>query len=446
MHLQRALRVTRQSRLAFTGAGGKTSALFRLARELEPPVLVTTTTHLAQDQLALADRHLIITAPDVFSSIAVEDISGVVVCTGPVGEDGRALGLSGVLLEEFRRLADDHCLPVFIEADGSRLRPLKAPAEHEPAVPDWVDTVVVVAGLSCLGLPLEASNVHRPERFATLSGLRLGESVTSEGVARMLCHPAGGLKGIPNAARKAVLLNQADTVESKEAAHLIARQLLGTFDMIVVSSMLNPSEPVSTVHERIAAVILAAGGSERFGSPKILLDWMGVSFIRRVVQTALESDWLSPVIVVLGSVVEPAVSQLSDLPVQIVINERWQEGQSTSVRRALAHLPRYSGGAIFLLADQPQVTSALLDALVEKHAVTLAPIIVPRVTGKRANPALLDVSIFEALRNLTGDTGGRALFDQYPFTYVEWGDPTLLLDVDTPQDYQRLMELVTTLR
>jgi molybdenum cofactor cytidylyltransferase len=98
------------------------------------------------------------------------------------------------------------------------------------------------------------------------------------------------------------------------------------------------------------------------------------------------------------------------------------------------------GGAIFLLADQPQVTTSVLGALVEKHAEGLFPIVAPMVIDQRANPVLFDRSTFEDLAWIEGDVGGRAIFHKHRVEYLPWHDDRLLLDVDTPEMYKRLVE------
>ena len=113
-----------------------------------------------------------------------------------------------------------------IEADGSRQKPLKAPAEHEPAIPGFVKHFVQVVGLTGLGKPLNEEYVHRPEIFVRLSELEFGETVTSEALVRVLTHPDGGLKNIPENARRIVLLNQADTPELQSQADSITKRLL----------------------------------------------------------------------------------------------------------------------------------------------------------------------------------------------------------------------------
>ena len=106
-----------------------------------------------------------------------------------------------------------------------------------------------------------------------------------------------------------------------------------------------------------------------------------------------------------------------------------------------AHIARAEGlgGAIFLLADQPQITPSVIRALVEKHAEGLYPIVAPMVLDRRANPVLFDRATFSDLTTLEGDVGGRAIFHKYRVEYLPWHDDSLLLDVDTPEHYQRLI-------
>ena len=155
--------------LAFVGSGGKTTALFTLARQLPPPVWVTTTTHLGVAQLAAADQHWVGLPSD-----HAAPLEGVVAITGEATADGRVGALSPSELEKLHALSQQRQVPLLLEADGARRLPLKAPADHEPALLEWVETVVVTAGLSGLGRPLTSDWVHRPERFAALAGLSPG--------------------------------------------------------------------------------------------------------------------------------------------------------------------------------------------------------------------------------------------------------------------------------
>jgi len=448
MQLVQALRLSPYppaTAIAFTGAGGKTTALFQLARQLPAPVVVTTTTHLGLWQAALADNHVVLTRPQ---EIAWQ---GVTLISAPARQDERLEGVNESVLYWLYEISKDHSRPLLIEADGARQKPLKAPGEHEPPIPLFAAQVIVVAGLQGVGKRLNEVNVHRPAAFAHLSGLEMEGVITPQALARLLKHPRGGLKNIPPRARRIALLNQADSPELQAVGKSLADALLPSFDSVLIASLTR--QEVFAVHEPVAAVILAAGESRRLGQPKQLLSWRGEPFVRQVAQAALQAN-LSPVVVVSGAYAEGVEKAVEGLPVQLVRNEAWRSGQSSSIRLGVEilragpdsplDLPQEkrkveSGAAIFLLADQPQVTPEVLRALCERHAATLAPIVAPLVQGQRANPVLFDRCTFSDLETLEGDVGGRAIFSRHRVEYLPWHDEQLLLDVDTQEDYQRLL-------
>ncbi len=331
MKLAQAFRLPSCPIVAFVGAGGKTSALFQLARELDPPVVVTATTHLGVWQIPLADEHIIAKTPGDLQNFSPH---GVTLVTGEL-EGDRTRGLGADTIQWLHEEAGKHSVPLLIEADGSRQKPLKAPAKHEPPIPDFVQTVVVVAGLSGLGRPLDEDTVFRPEVFARLSELRLGETISPAALIRVLTHPAGGLKNIPPAARRIALLNQADKPDLQAQADSLAKALLPTYHSVVIASLREKS--IHAVREPIAGIVLAAGEAQRYGKPKQLLEWRGEPFVCAVAKTALEAG-LSPVIVVTGAYHEQVEAALKDLTVQVVYNGEWKSGQASSIRAAITTL------------------------------------------------------------------------------------------------------------
>jgi molybdenum cofactor cytidylyltransferase len=455
--------------LAIVGSGGKTTALFQLARELQASIenrpssiIVAASSHLGVWQIPLADRHILAESATDLADLPAE---GLTLVTGPI-EGDRTRPLDPQLIAVLHEICRARGWPLLLEADGSRGRSLKAPAEHEPPIPGFVDTVIVVAGLTGLGSPLNSELVHRPQIFSELSGLPQGGIVTPEALARVLAHPQGGLKNVPPSARRVALLNQADTPGLQSQGGKLARLLLPEYDSVLVGSLRAGN---FQTFERIAGVILAAGASTRYGQPKQLLDWRGTPFVRAVAQTALAAG-LDPVIVVTGANAEPIEAALNGLPVCIIRNAEWPEGQASSIRAGVKYLapsalpavvtsPQYDkgnsvvnktssvvfrggreGAAIFLLADQPQVNAPILQALAERHRLDLPPVLAPMVQDVRANPVLFDRVTFPDLLELKGDVGGRGIFHKYSPTYLPWHDDRLLLDVDTPEQYRRLSD------
>ncbi len=442
MELTRALRLDQAAgpaRVAFVGAGGKTTAIFQAARQMAGPVLVTATTHLAADQIGLADQHFFV-EDAVIKNLERGLLRGIILLTGPLDRGSkRTLGVPADQLAGIHALAESQQIPLLIEADGSRQLPLKAPADHEPPIPDFVDLVVVVAGLRGLGKPLAPAWVHRPQIFSELSSLQLGETITPAALAQVMTHPIGGLKNIPPGIRRAALLNQADTPELQAQAASMQSDLIPIFDAVVISAF-NPPSTVHAVHEAVAAVILAAGESRRFGSPKQLLNWHGKPLIWHVARKALQAG-LHPVIIVCGAEIDEIRRAVADLPVELIHNPNWAQGQGTSVKLGTEVARSQCGAILFLLADQPEISVPLIRSLINTHAQSLYPVTGPLVDGQRANPVLFDRLTFADLTALSGESGGRQLFSKFPVDWIPWHDALPLLDVDTPEDYARLLEL-----
>ncbi|MCL4303651.1 MAG: putative selenium-dependent hydroxylase accessory protein YqeC [Anaerolineae bacterium] len=478
MNLSHALRITVGDVVAFVGGGGKTTAMFQLAHELAPQmrVLTTTTTRIFAAQIKRSPAHVTFDPAQQSLAAILPLLNGAIARHGQVlliGQadpaSGKAFGLSPEIIDTLA--ASGHFDVILNEADGSRMRPLKAPAAHEPVIPAATTLVVPVVGLDVLGQPLGDDTVHRAGLVSRLSGTALGQAVTTGTVTALLCHPDGGLKHIPAQARVAPLLNKVDMSRSEASpdaervsageegwkmAHprealgsreplaqrlAAAREIAGGLlacervDSVVIGAVQQAVSPVVEVHSRVAAVILAAGGSTRFGSPKQLVRWGDKTFIEQVVDSALASE-ASPVVVVLGAEVEQSRALLRSRPVEIVLNPAWVEGQSVSMQAGLAVLPAHAGGVLFLLVDLPGVTPALLDELIQRHRETLAPLIWPEFEGQRGNPVLFDRALFPELRQISGDMGGRPLLLKYKdqAERVQVAEAGILQDFDRPED------------
>lgn len=191
----------------------------------------------------------------------------------------------------------------------------------------------------------------------------------------------------------------------------------------------------------VAAVILAAGGSTRFGAPKQLLPWQGRPLIAHVADMAWMAG-LSPVVVVVGAEAEQVTPALAGRDVLVLRNYRWHEGMSTSLSLGVAALPSSVEAAVFLPVDQPLVDVRFLRSLVAYWQQRNAGIVIPvGREGQRGTPVLFARRFFAELAQLSGDIGGRALFAQYPdeCAMMPVTDSNILTDVDTPAAYEALL-------
>ena len=186
----------------------------------------------------------------------------------------------------------------------------------------------------------------------------------------------------------------------------------------------------------VAAVILAAGASSRFGSPKQLAFWQNSTFLETVVDTALAAP-ANPVIVVLGANADACRRKLGNRrQVTLVINENWAEGQSTSMKAGLKAVPDSAEAALFLLVDQPLIQPETIAKLVERYQQTQTPLVWPEFEGKRGNPVLFSRSLFAQMMRVKGDTGARPVLMKYKSQAerVSVLDEGVLLDFDKPED------------
>ncbi len=185
----------------------------------------------------------------------------------------------------------------------------------------------------------------------------------------------------------------------------------------------------------IAAVVLAAGTSTRYGEHKLLLPLQGVPIVRWAVRAVLDSR-VEDVIVVLGRDADRVRETLRDLPVRFASNTRFREGMSTSVRTGLDALRPDTEAVLFALGDQPLLRPAVLDRLIEVFRTIYLPIVVPSYRGERGNPVLFGVAVLNELRGVRGDQGARTVIARDPARVAAIAFPFAApRDVDTPADY-----------
>jgi molybdenum cofactor cytidylyltransferase len=298
--------------------------------------------------------------------------------------------------------------------------------------------VVPVVGLDVLGSSIAGDLVHRSDLLREKFQYTAAQRVDADLLAQILASPSAGLKNIPEGAEVRVLLNKVRTTDHWSQADQVARKLLlhRRIQACLFGEVADQQAPVDRVSGRVAGVILAAGGGSRMGHLKQLLEWRGKPLLWYPIQAA-KAAGLSPVVVVIGSSADEIRIALRDEQVTWVDNPDWQSGQSSSLIAGLKAVEDFSEAALFFLADMPLISRNLVEALILRHQATLAPIVIPRIKGQRANPVLFDRDTFPALMDLEGDAGGRQLFEVHRPSFLDW-EESIFVDVDTPEDLTRL--------
>lgn len=438
--------------VAFVGAGGKTSTLFRLADEIVAAgkrVITTTTTRIFAEQMAQSPVHLPVTDGRVnWTELArILDQNGQCLLVTSI-EGPKAMGIGTEIVQEVARRSQTLGIAAILnEADGSRRRPVKAPAPHEPVIPAVTTLLVPLMGLDGPGVPIVEPHVHRPEAMQRLLGVEPSTHFTPEMAARLLTHPAGGAKDRPAQARLLPLLNKGERAPRLATGRLIAHLLAQRNQASLIGTVGLPDR--DAIRERwgsTAAVVLAAGGSSRMGEAKQLLAWAGEPLVVRAARLALESG-ANQTFVVTGAHGEEVQAALDPLRkeagkrLQVVPNSHWAEGQSTSVQAAVRALPDSCEAALFLPVDQPHLPVTLLRRLFHLWR-TGWDMAAPSVAGEvRGAPAVFDRSYWPDLLALTGDRGGRPLLKNRKTDVATIETPAhWLTDIDTPEAWAQMTD------
>lgn len=190
----------------------------------------------------------------------------------------------------------------------------------------------------------------------------------------------------------------------------------------------------------VAGVVLAAGASVRLGQPKQLLRYRGETLIHRIVRLA-QAAGLEPLHVVVGHRGREVAAALGglDVAVTVVANPGWRQGMGGSLARGIASLPATAAAALVLVTDQPQLSAALLGAILDRYRSGDAALVACRyASGALGVPALFARRHFAELAALAGDRGARALFTRHAAALAEVSFPAGDRDVDTPADVAAL--------
>ncbi|MFO1072782.1 MAG: molybdopterin-binding/glycosyltransferase family 2 protein [Geminicoccaceae bacterium] len=256
-------------------------------------------------------------------------------------------------------------------------------------------------------------------------------------LARLDGRPVLGLPGCCRSPR----LNGFDWVLARLAAGLEvgAREIMGMGVgglLSEIASRPQLRDPAEAAGGRVAALVLAAGRSQRMGGPnKLLLPVAGKPMVRHVVEAALASR-ASPVVVVLGHQQHEVRQALRGLKVEFVHNLEHAAGLSTSLKAGLAALPAGVAGAVVCLGDMPRIGAALIDRLIAAFDPAEGrAIVLPTWHGKRGNPVLWGRAFFAEMQAVAGDVGARHLIGAHGEAVVEIdaGDDAALVDIDTPE-------------
>lgn len=193
----------------------------------------------------------------------------------------------------------------------------------------------------------------------------------------------------------------------------------------------------------ISAVVLAAGESKRMGRQKVLLPYRGITVIEHIVRQISEAG-IEETVVVVGHEREHIETCLQPYNVKMVVNSLYQNGMLSSVRAGLDAVSEDSRSVMVLLGDQPFVRAEILREVVNHAKGCDKGIVAPSFQGRAGHPALLSLGYRNEIMQCFDEVGLRGLYAAHPGD-VEWvivDDASVVEDMDTPEDYERVLRQV----
>lgn len=245
MDIKAALSLGESGVISLVGAGGKTSLMWALARELmaiQKRVLTTTTTKIFMPTIEESAATIVSEDPKEIVRKAqslLQDQLHLTVGCDCIPDQGKLKGLEPADLAYIRQsnLFDF----ILIEADGAARRSLKACASHEPVVPEFSDIIVSLVGLDGVDRPLKEEWVFRSDLFSQISGLPLGRPVSESAIAAVLLHDMASIHPAGKQMSRIAFLNKADHAKARRSGERIAALLEqtggGLFHRVVIGEL-----------------------------------------------------------------------------------------------------------------------------------------------------------------------------------------------------------------
>jgi len=183
----------------------------------------------------------------------------------------------------------------------------------------------------------------------------------------------------------------------------------------------------------IHCIVLAAGGSRRFGSPKQLARVDGKSLLQTTIGHATDSLGAA-VTVVLGAHAAEIVETLPPTSASVLINRNWEEGIASSIRAGVSGLPGACNGVMLALADQPLVGSQTFQRLIAAWRRLPRQIIASQFASTTGLPAIFPRWCFADLSGLRGDQNAQVVIRRYANHVVRLTHPEAQVDINYPED------------
>ena len=444
-----ALGLGEKALVAFVGAGGKTSLMRRLSYELyqaQRRVAVAATTRLGSYEVAdfwNASR-LMEGREDVIDEVLdrAVTLARVPLFYSDVLKDEKLKGITLYSAEKLYEKVDF----LLVEADGARDASFKIPRAHEPVLPASTTHLCIVVGSEVFELPPEEGLFFNFEELRKLVDFPEEEVTPPETFRKLLFREDGYLRHARPPRKTFLLLNKVDSADRVQALLPVGGELFHPALENIILTSAEPGVPsvcIDNARDRIAALVLAAGKSERFGGQKLCEPLDGEPMIRKVVRQALESK-LDSVCVVVGheaARVRECIDILkSHTALMTIENKSFAEGMGRSISEGISAVSQWADAVMIILADMPGIDTDLIDAVIDAYKKCNARLCYPVAGGRPGHPVIFRKDFFPALMKLAGDEGARKIVEENRqwAQFINLPGERSQKDIDRPSDLGKL--------
>lgn len=431
--------------VSIVGAGGKTSLLIGLARELRDRgwrVLVTTTTRLAADQLDYFPAR--VEWDEGLDAIGQAlDAHGCVIVYDEL-DGGKARGIAPERVETLR--AALHPDAILVEADGARGLPLKFSRQHEPVIAAGTTRIIVCMDYSGVGHPYETHVYNVEELLRRFTMLKImGDLINPtafEYLGFLETFRASRAMQTKPAPLISLFVNRFSGVRGWDSLFETANPLTQPqVDRLVGGRLQYRTEEwhVDHVRRKVIPIVLAAGMARRMGEMKVLLPWGKDDTILDHILKELHLGHRLSAVVVTGHEADAVNAIARRRYAGVVHNPDFAAGDMlSSMKAGLRAMPAGACAALVVLGDQPLLRWQTVRAIVTAYQEDKGRIVAPSYQMRRGHPILIDRQYWDEILALPDDGAPRDVINRHADAthYVLVDDDAVLVDVDTPEQYQ----------
>lgn len=417
-------KIKKNSIIAVTGSGGKTSLMFSLAKELSQKgrVLVTTTTKIFEPERNQYENLFLVNENEKKHFRGTEkniDILGKEIKEGkfisPVEKD----------IEKIKSLYDY----IIYEADGSKQKLMKYWKEDEPCLLSFTDKIIGVANIKVLGLSFDEKNVHRFNMYMNSNNKKysnqkyIDKNILEEYIVNGKFF--GEDEELKNRAEKIIFLNGVESEEEILTAFELSKKLNKVqnfmFGSVKEKKIYSP--------RKISAVVMGSGEARRFGSNKLLYEINGISMIEVLLKKLSRLPFEKIFVTYKDKEIFEICKKYNVVPLE---NKNYFMGQSESIKLGTAQIK--DEDIIFFTGDMPFLKEETIKKIIinswKDNLITI-----PCVKDQRFSPVIFPNRYKNELMKLNGDVGGKEIIKkESKINFVSFESREEFIDIDTKEE------------